>query len=93
MNKQIWKYQLTLSAADNVHIMPKNRRILKIAKQDNGIFMWVLVDPKNEHYEYRFSIFGTGWQLPDTIESEYEYLDTIVMDSGLVWHIFEREVF
>ena len=82
--KNIYKYELLPTGIAN---MPKEADILKVDSQGEKMFIWALVDPGEASVEVKFIIVPTG----GAITAEYfQYWDTVFMDNGLVWHIFER---
>ena len=78
--KTIHKYMLVPFTS-----MPKGAEILHIAKQDEFLRIWALVDPANELEERKFRILGTGWA---TAEEGLQHLATY-QDGEYVWHVFE----
>lgn len=91
MNKTIWKYPIT--HPDRVEIeMPKGAELLTIQCQDNTPTIWALVNPDKElDLEKRnFELFGTGHDVPCDMGIERKYINTFQMNTGLVFHLFER---
>lgn len=63
--------------------------ILKVTAIGDDIYVYANVFTKNEGFEtVEFRIFGTGWDM--TWIQNIEYLDTVFMDNGLVWHVYEK---
>lgn len=101
MNKTIFKYPIT--HPENIVIeMPKEAKILT-AQCQNGIpCIWALVNdiPNREREKRYFEVFGTGHDIPqEGLESngsgrmipiERKYVNTFQMNTGLVFHLFER---
>lgn len=84
----IWKFPLSWVQATNspefpTMIMPNDARILTLQVKDYIPTLWVLVNPENDLYEYRFQVVGTGHEVPDGV-----YIGTW-QDDFFVWHLFE----
>ena len=87
----IYKYSVqhdrTLRMSKAAFMLPKNGRILKVARQGDLICWWVISDQHEVDVEARyFYIIDTDRLVP--VNSHY--LDTIFY-GGLVWHIFEEQ--
>lgn len=91
--KTIYKYQLQIVDHQLVQI-PKKATFLSVQFQENQLCMWLIVDTERMDLEAaHISIFGTGHELPDSVDSaKYWYLGTVQQFNGkLVWHIFEYQ--
>lgn len=57
-------------------------------EEEENIFLWAMVwSTSTENTEKRrFRVFATG----EDIDDKYEYIDTVVTNHGLVWHICEE---
>lgn len=87
--KKIYKYPLNITDTQEIE-MPSGSIILKGGEQFGELFIWSIVDPESELIESRtICIFGTGNELPYNI-NRHRYIDTIISENGLVWHIFEH---
>lgn len=91
MSKTIWKF--TLTGPRTVVSMPIGAKILATQVQHEGSpkghapQIWAMCDPAETQFEDRkFVIVGTGHQTDMTVD---EYVGTVQMPSGLVWHVFE----
>lgn len=80
--KTIFKYHIEFN--DVVEI-PEGGQVLSFQYQNDKPTIWVLVDPTNKPVKRKFSINGTGWELPD---DGMDYIGT-TQDGGFVWHLFE----
>ena len=67
--------------------LPMGYKILKVDAQNSDVVMWVLADIDNEKIDVSFSVFGTGWVIPETVG---EYIGTALC-GALVWHVFKGE--
>lgn len=81
--KIVYKYAVPASQHVFSMSLPKNFKTLRVAYQNERLCMWCEVDPKAEKVETKFSIFGTGQDIPDSAV----YVTT--WDSGpFVWHLY-----
>lgn len=83
----IFKYELPVIGERFELNLPKDCAICDIQPQGESICMWAMVDIHAELETHAYMIVGTGWKLDDA-ENMY-YVKTVVMPSGLVWHVFE----
>ena len=77
----------------NIVQLPTHCSILSVAEKDGALMMWVRLDPDRPKAPYDIAVVGTGWEAPtDDVESQvyWQFIDTVVMSSGLVWHVFVR---
>ena len=88
MNK-IYKYRL-----------PRDGQVIKVddyviewlavANQDGVPTAWAVVDvdmPKGKR-TWQVVAWGTGWELPDEVWNDCDYIGTCEDDYGYVWHYF-----
>jgi hypothetical protein len=71
--------------------LPKGSGILSVGVQGDKMFLWALVDPRNEvvSEERRIEVYGTGHEIPNP--GDLEFIGTLIMYGGfLVFHVFER---
>jgi len=61
--------------------------VLKVAEQDGELTVWVLKGTQESKCTVEFMILGTGQNISVDM-NRYEHLDTVLMSSGLVWHVF-----
>ena len=86
--KTIHKYNI-----DNIRpefvLLEKNAKVISVREQgDENLMVWIFHDtdaPKDT--EFRFHIYGTGWDMPEDI-SISNFIDTVIMSDGFVWHVF-----
>lgn len=83
--KRIFKYQL-LVTHDQTIKLPKGARVLSVGAQGNKVFLWALVDDKEEIESVPFTILGTG----EVADVEHcTFLGTVMLyDGELVLHVF-----
>lgn len=89
MNKTIFKYPFKVQDKITI-VLPKDAEILTVQTQRDNPCIWALVDPNNKTEERYFEIFGTGHEVYEDMGIERRYINTFQMQSGLVWHLFER---
>ena len=86
----IYKYPLRFNSIGAETIdMPVGARILSVQMQGDTITLWALVQPGSKTETVRFTMIGTGWELPDDFATKNLYLGTVQYES-LVWHIFKN---
>ena len=85
---RIFKYPLLVTGRQDVE-MPQGARILSVQVQRKVPVMWALVDPgKPADQKREIRMRGTGH---DSTEDGSEFLDTIQLEAGLVFHDFGRK--
>ncbi len=83
-------FKHTLLVQDTVNIsMKKEARILSVQNQHNKITLWVMCEEKQEDEIVSFSIYGTGHTIS---RIGMDYIGTVQMDNGLVWHVFKNNM-
>ena len=87
--KTIWKYEFEVSDMIRLEI-PGGGEILKFQLQNGKLCMWILVETEKPKKLRIFVIYGTGQTITVNINTEYQYIDTVLQSDGkLVWHLFE----
>lgn len=68
--------------------LPRDSQILKIDEQHCNLCIWYCFNQAvaEDRVERTFKIYGTGHD----INAADKYLGTVVMNNGLVWHVFEE---
>lgn len=84
---RIFKYILTISSKQTIEI-PRGFRILSVQNQNNNITLWCLIDDENGPTDVNFRIYATGQSCGMSVEN---YIGTVQMNNGLVWHIFKED--
>ena len=97
----VYKYELPLteSPGDLVALrLPAGAKIMKVAQQGADpilgprVFVWVLVDPQEQHQELRHVVTaGTGHAIPEAslLAKDWDYVDTILtMGGAMVIHVW-----
>jgi hypothetical protein len=90
MSREIWKFPLDLN--NPCALVPEGASILSIQVQ-GGVFgtvcLWAEVDtqaPSTLMIEFR--VFGTGHTMPDPSEWTGQFISTVQLPSGLVFHVY-----
>ena len=85
----IYKYELDTGAYICSTIKTPNIiRTLKIDVQnEDNVCLWCLVDLDTPEQERKVVCYPTGAARVDR-HSATEYIDTVIMPNGLVWHYF-----
>ena len=68
-------------------------QFLKAGEQDGKLVLWAenFLDESEPVDTISFVVIGTGWNYIKTVSgSHLQYIDTVQMSDGLVWHIFAR---
>lgn len=86
--KTIYKYELEVTDFQFI-LMPIGAEILTVKNQDEKVMLWAIVDTDQLSETRNFEILGTGNKIPTSIGTSREYISTIQMGNGLVWHVFE----
>ncbi len=79
---KIFKYPVIKEAVD----LPRDAEILSVGVQDQGVFLWALVDPDAVMEEKRFYVYGTGHEVED--RQLKKFIGTI-FQGQFVWHVFQ----
>lgn len=81
----IYKYRIELIDTATV-VVPVGAKFLKVAEQEGELWVWCLVpSDSTETMKVLLYIRGTGYEFT---EGEGEYIDSVLMLDGSVWHIF-----
>ena len=87
-NFSIYKYELDPGAYLITTIKtPSIIRVLKIALQEDKVCLWCLVDLDTPEKERKIVSYPTGAVRVEQHKAT-EYIDTVIMSNGLVWHYF-----
>lgn len=89
MKNKIYKYEL--KQTDNQVLEIKGFvDFLKVAEQDEKLYAWCIVNTlMDELYTAEIIIIGTGHEISrNMVTNKHTHFDSVIMSSGLVWHIF-----
>jgi hypothetical protein len=86
--KTIHKHKLEITDEQTVNIKGFNG-FLKAAEQEGNLCLWYFVNLEDQtDYTHNISIVGTGYAITKSNIHLGSHLDSVVMGSGLVWHVF-----
>lgn len=86
----VYKYPLTVNLEPTEVTLPRGARILSCSEQKGRLFLWCQVNPEEEETDKRTIVVkGTGWVWEEEEWKYLEHIDSVVMEGGLVFHIFE----
>jgi hypothetical protein len=87
--RAVHKYRLLETTTLQTLEIPDGYRFCHGAEQNSVPTLWFEVDKDNgtPKKPLRIMLMGTGRDLPET-DYAYEFLCTIMMKNGLVWHIY-----
>jgi hypothetical protein len=85
-----------LTTAVNVVRTGPNPNVIHVAEQLGELCAWIecdqvstdLSDPVYRTHELRLYVIGTGWVGDRAVEQRHEHLGSVVMSTGMVWHIY-----
>lgn len=87
MSREIWKFPLDLS--DPYALIPEGAEVLSIQVQGDTLCMWAEVETSAPStLMVKFRAFGTGHQLPEPGEWKGQFISTVQLPNGLVFHIY-----
>lgn len=81
----IWKFPLP--SDDGVIDMPTGAQVLSVGEQARQLVLWAAVVPDVAMEPRRFMVVGTGE--PFALQPMVDFVGTVQMPSGLVWHVIE----
>lgn len=90
--KTIWKFNLRPATQQTIEL-PQLSVIRHVGSQGDEIFIWVEIDliggdpMKRMQVERCFHIYGTGHPIPDM--ANLEFIGTVLVTAGLVFHVYE----
>lgn len=85
----IFKYLLEITDFQGIEL-PKGSEILSVKNQNGSIVLYAGVDTSKEKELREIQIIGTGNPVYSDSKTKRKIIDTVIMDNGLVWHVFER---
>lgn len=90
--KTIYKYTLDITAHQSVKLQ-SGYKILSAGEQNGQLVLWSVVETDNNPEWITIEVVGTGHEIkePDPLFADWEYISTVQMSNGLVWHIFDNK--
>ena len=83
--RRIYKYRLEITDYQRIEL-PVGARLLHVGEQSGELYLWAMVWTTNNTEPCQVRIFGTG--NPVYSGDLGEFVGTVQMSSGLVWHVF-----
>lgn len=84
--RTIYKYPIPLCDTSYIEL-PQNAQVLTVGVQYGDLYLWAAVDPEEPLRKWKFSVYGTGRQIPD---NPGKYLGTVQLNGGaFVFHVFQ----
>lgn len=87
LEQQIWKFVLNDIGINIIEMPALEVEVLSAQLQDGKICLWAKVYPESSRGRFKFEVVGTGWMMDS--EKKREYIDTVQLPNGLVFHVFE----
>lgn len=88
--QKIYKYRLPMDG-QVITIHENVAEFLHVGAQNGEPTVWAVVDlDRNYKRECEIVAWGTGWDLPDEIWIDCDYIGTCEDGYGYVWHYFAR---
>lgn len=88
IQNKVLKYELEITSSQMID-MPIGSRIISAKEQRGKLCIWALSDLRCSNKSKEIKIVGTGHDIDyDIGEYYFNFVDTVVMSDGLVWHIF-----
>lgn len=81
-------YKYALPQEDEIRLeVPGLFKPLHVAEQNGQLCLWALTDPSTASQSRRILIYGTGHRVEPS--AEFNYIGTVIMPNGLVWHVVD----
>lgn len=89
--KVIYKYRLPFQEKSKIS-MPRGANIIRVDGLDGAIWVWAVVDTEQPLVDREFSLFKTGGDMPDDIDT-YSYIGcgAIFVQMELMLYVFEKK--
>ena len=85
MVRTVWKYPLPLVQFLMLEL-PAGAKILKVAQQGKGVFLWALGDPEAPVERVHLRVVSAGTEI---VEDDAEHVESFSLPgSGFVFHVF-----
>ena len=83
-----WLQTSSDNLPESVVEMPRNSKVIYAATQNGSMFVWAIVDPEDDIWEFKFFCVMTGADFGD-IGEKARHLQTVQLrDNTLVCHVF-----
>ena len=91
--KRVYKYKIVPGSIHRVPlvVVPLGAIVRHVGEQDGELFVWAEVDVLEVLTEHIYlEVFGTGHDMVEDMGVMREFLNTVQMANGLVFHIYHR---
>ena len=86
---KIYKYELEIKSKQNIKIGGAMPTILSAKEQDGKLMLWAALEEDYPgEFDIDIEIIGTG--NPYQPDPNNKFIDTVIMTSGCVWHVFSK---
>lgn len=84
-------YKIRINSPKDIVYVPMQTgaKILRAHEQDGALCLWFYCDPNAEVIHRGIRIAGTGHPIEFSGDSNPVFIGTVLMQSGLVWHLFD----
>lgn len=83
--RTVHKFKLTGKTTE-LPLSP-NHQVLHVAEQDEEVTIWIELYTDEEPVQWVLHVVGTGWEIDQ--KAETKHVGSCLMQSGLVWHVYE----
>lgn len=88
---KIYKYPLVQDPTGLQLVeMPAHAKMLHVGEQHGQLYVWAMVIPEATKVNYKFFVLGTGTDIGH-LEMACNFLGSVQMSTGLVWHVFWKD--
>ena len=89
--KKIYKYELKITDKQVIK-MPIDYKILCAKNQNGFLVIYAQVETDYKLIPVQLELIGTGNAIeePEELFAHWVYIDTVMMDNGLVWHVYNN---
>jgi len=85
--KTIWRYPLLITDRQVLKI-PRSAQFLSVIQQNGTVMLYALVDTDSPEKEYEIFLRGTGGPIDEAYLRFIDFVGTVKMPDGFVWHVF-----
>ena len=85
--RTVWKYPLEITDRQ-VLTIPRGAQFLSVVEQDGTPMLYALIDSDSPKKPYEVFLRGTDNPIDEAYLRFCDFLGTVKMPDGFVWHIF-----
>lgn len=87
----IFSFSLSPNGARQTVMLPAHCRILSAGVQGTDLVIWVLHNTEHPLMPYEIAVCSTGgFAVEESDNISWQFIDTVQMPYGLVWHVFVK---